>query len=67
MIKALTSQTSSGMNMIIEKDITQLIIVNNTTANGVLALSAYCPTKKRVTMKITTASTEGIHISVRIS
>ena len=55
------------MNIIIEKDITQLMMVNITTGKGVLDLSAYCATKKRVTMKITTASTVGIHISVRIS
>ena len=57
---------SNGMNIIIENDMNQLMIVNRITAPGVRALSAYSATKKRITMKINTASTVGIHISVRI-
>ena len=52
--------------MIIENDMNQLIIVNIITAVGVRALSAYYATRKRIIMKIATASTVGIHISVLI-
>ena len=57
---------SSGINMIIENDMNQLKIVKRITKIGVRALSAYSLTRKRITINMTTASTDGTNISVRI-